>query len=293
MALLSVIRRWHFREGVSIREISRRSKLSRNTVRKYLFGRQLEPVYPKRTSPSKLDPFAEILSSWLEREATRGRKQRRNLRQLHGDLVALGYPGSYDRVTSFARRWRQRQDEAARLGRGTFVVPLVFSPGEAFQFDWSEDRTVIGGERTKLCVAQFRLCHSRAFVLRAYPSQGHEMLFDAHNVAFEALGGVAHRGIDDNMMTAAGWEKGQMEKQVRDSRPWIWHEMPRFSDLAALNAWLERRCLALSDQIRHPDDPSRTIADVWLEERSYLMAMPPPFDAFVEECQATSSFAHP
>lgn len=91
VALLSVIRRWHFREGVSIREISRRSKLSRNTVRKYLFGGQLEPVYPKRTSPSKLDPFADILSSWLQREATRGRKQRRNLRQLHGDLVALGY----------------------------------------------------------------------------------------------------------------------------------------------------------------------------------------------------------
>lgn len=67
VALLSVIRRWHFREGVSIREIVQRTKLSRNTVRKYLFGGQLEPTYPKRTSPSKLDPFGEILASWLER----------------------------------------------------------------------------------------------------------------------------------------------------------------------------------------------------------------------------------
>ncbi|PQA80221.1 hypothetical protein C5F52_26830, partial [Limnohabitans sp. TS-CS-82] len=36
VALLSVIRRWHLRDGMSIREISRRTGLSRNTVRKYL-----------------------------------------------------------------------------------------------------------------------------------------------------------------------------------------------------------------------------------------------------------------
>ena len=36
MALLSVIRRWHFREGMPIREIERRTGLSRNTIRKYL-----------------------------------------------------------------------------------------------------------------------------------------------------------------------------------------------------------------------------------------------------------------
>ena len=103
VALVSVIRRWHLREGVSIREIARRTQLSRNTIRKYLKDGQLEPRYPQRKSPSKLDPYAEVLASWLERESTRGRKQRRNLRQLYGDLVALGYRGSYDRVCAFAR----------------------------------------------------------------------------------------------------------------------------------------------------------------------------------------------
>jgi hypothetical protein len=28
-------------------------------------------------------------------------------------------------------------------------VPLVFAPGEAFQFDWSEDWAYVGGERIK------------------------------------------------------------------------------------------------------------------------------------------------
>ncbi len=99
VALLSVIRRWHLREGVSIREIARRTKLSRNTIRKYLANGQLEPVYPKRKSPNKLDEYAEVLSSWLKRESTRGRKQRRNLKQLYADLVKRGYSGSYDRVS--------------------------------------------------------------------------------------------------------------------------------------------------------------------------------------------------
>jgi DNA-binding transcriptional regulator LsrR (DeoR family) len=36
MELLSVIRRWHYRDHFSIREISRRTGLSRNIVRKYL-----------------------------------------------------------------------------------------------------------------------------------------------------------------------------------------------------------------------------------------------------------------
>jgi DNA-binding transcriptional regulator LsrR (DeoR family) len=36
MALLSVLKRWYFRDGMLIREITRRTGLSRNTVRKYL-----------------------------------------------------------------------------------------------------------------------------------------------------------------------------------------------------------------------------------------------------------------
>jgi DNA-binding transcriptional regulator LsrR (DeoR family) len=41
MALLSVLRRWYFRDGMPIREITRRTRLSRNTVRKYLASGEL------------------------------------------------------------------------------------------------------------------------------------------------------------------------------------------------------------------------------------------------------------
>ena len=166
--LLSVIRRWHHRDGLPIREITRRTGLSRNTIRKYLANGEITPAYPARKSVSKLDPFAETLASWLLRESKRNRKRRRSLKQLHRDLVALGFDGSYDRVAAFARDWRQRERERAnRASRGAFV-PLAFAPGEAFQFDWSEDWLTIGKKKIKLQMAHTKLCHSRAFVLRAY-----------------------------------------------------------------------------------------------------------------------------
>jgi len=243
------------REKLSIREISRRTGLSRNTITKHLNAGTIEPQFTTPDRQSKLDLFADTLAGWLKTEAGKSRKQRRTAKQLHEDLVKLGYTGSYNRVAAFARDWRlDRQQTSQTTGRGTFV-PLTFNPGEAFQFDWSEDFAVLAGERTKLQVAHIKLSHSRAFVIRAYLLQTHEMLFDAHWHGFRVFGGVPERGIYDNMRTAvdrvgrgkerqinmrflamtnhyvfgpefcnpaAGWEKGQVEKNVRDARHRFW-----------------------------------------------------------------------
>src|SRR3984885_5326121 len=166
MELLSVIRRWHYRDHFSIREISRRTGLSRNTVRKYLRSDNVEPKFAVPDRPSKLDAYADKLSHMLRQEAGKSRKQKRTIKQLHADLALLGYDGSYNRVAAFARDWKAaRQQEQKTTGRGVFV-PLAFMAGEAFQFDWSEDWAVIAGERTKLQVAHFKLSCSRAFFLQ-------------------------------------------------------------------------------------------------------------------------------
>ena len=324
MALLSVIRRWHFRDEMPIREIERRTGLSRNTIRKYLRGGTVEPKFKVPERPSKLDPFAEKLSGWLRTESGKSRKQRRTAKQMHADLVVLGYDGSYGRVAAFVRAWKaERQREAQTSGRGTFV-PLVFAAGEAFQFDWSEDWAVLGGRQTKLQVAHTKLSHSRAFAVRAYPLQTHEMLFDALTQAFRVLGGVPQRGIFDNMRTAvdrigtgkarqvnarfaamashylfepefcnpaSGWEKGQVEKNVQDARRRLWQAHgpsgPSFPDLDALNVWLEAQCIAQWAQIEHGVLPG-TVADVHAAEVASLMPPGRPFDGFVEHTKRVS-----
>jgi len=158
----------------------------------------------------------------------------------------------------------------------------------------------------------------------AYPSQGHEMLFDAHTRSFAALGGVARRGIYDNMKTAvdkvkkgkgrvvnerfatmcahylfdadfcnvaSGWEKGVVEKNVQDSRRRIWMEAAKrkFGSFTELNAWLADRCRALWEEIRHPEHSQFSVAEMLEHERSQLMPMPAPFDGYVEKPARVSS----
>lgn len=321
MAILSAIRRWHFRDGASIREIARRSGLSRNTVRKYLQSKVVEPQYPARDSVGKLSPFEPKLRQWLSTEHKKTKKLRRNLRSMYRDLVALGFTGSYDRVCAFARQWKDsEQFKAQTSGKGCFI-PLRFACGEAFQFDWSEDFARIAGKQVKLQIAQFKLAHSRAFVLRAYYQQKHEMLFDAHWHAFQIFGGIPKRGIYDNMKTAvdsvgrgkerrvnqrftamvshylfdaqfcnpaSGWEKGQIEKNVQDSRQRLWQGAPDFQSLADLNVWLEHRCKALWSELRHPE-LDQTVQEAFAGEQGELMALPNAFDAFVEQTKRVTS----
>ncbi|EJL31302.1 hypothetical protein PMI02_01746 [Novosphingobium sp. AP12] len=113
MDLLSVIRRWHFRQEISIREFKRRTGLSRNTIRKYLRSDALKPSFKVPVRPSKLAPFAEKLTAWLRVESKKSHKQKRIFKQLYVDLVKLGYDGSYNRVAAFARRWRTELQRCA------------------------------------------------------------------------------------------------------------------------------------------------------------------------------------
>jgi hypothetical protein len=203
-------------------------------------------------------------------------------------------------------------------------VPLSFELGEAFQFDWSEEGLVVGGIYRRMQVAHLKLCASRAFWLVAYPTQGHEMLFDAHTRSFAALGGIPQRGIYDNMKTAvdkvkkgkgrvvnarfaamsahylfdpdfcnvaSGWEKGRVEKNVQDSRRRVWIDASRqrFGSFEELNVWLGQRCRELWAEIHHPEHSQFTVAEMLEHELPHLMPMPEPFDGYVENPARVSS----
>jgi len=115
--VLSIIRRWALREHLSIREIARRTKLSRNTIRSYLRSGAVEPRFSVPERPGKLDPHATKLLGWLKTEAGKSRKERRTAKQLHEDLVKLGYTGSYGRVAAFARMSRARKRSGGSFSR--------------------------------------------------------------------------------------------------------------------------------------------------------------------------------
>ena len=122
MGLLNIIRRMALRQKLPLREIARRTGMSRNTINKCLNAGTIEPQFATPERQSKLDPFAEKLAGWLKTEAAKSRKERRSLKQMHADPVVLGFDGSYGRVMAFARDWRaDREREQQTTGRGTFV----------------------------------------------------------------------------------------------------------------------------------------------------------------------------
>ena len=322
MAMIGKVLRMHHREKKSVREIVRATSLSRNTVRKYLRAPvEQPPRYRRKAAMRKLSPFVETVKMALLADARRPRKERRTAKALLKQIAQAGYEGGYTQLTDFIRAWRAQQGGVAV---GKAFVPLAFEMGEAFQFDWSDEPLVIGGIYRKLQVSHMKLCASRAFWLVAYPSQGHEMLFDAHTRSFAALGGVARRGIYDNMRTAvdkvhkgkgrtvnarfavmcahylydpdfcnvaSGWEKGVVEKNVQDSRRRIWIDARdrRFASLDELNAWLGERCRVLWQEIKHPEHKQFSVAEMLEHERLQLMPMPTPFDGYVEEAARVSS----
>lgn len=320
MTMIGKIRRMRFRQEKSVREISRTTSLSRNTVRKYLRMEQVqEPKYERSAKSTKLTAFHETIVTALKVDARRPKRERRTALALFEQIKGEGYEGCYSRLTDFIRAWRASH---AQSGREAFV-PLAFEWGEAFQFDWSDEGLVIGGVYRKLQLAHMKLCASRAFWLTAYPGQGHEMLFDAHARGFAALG-VARRGIYDNMKTAvdkvgrgkaravnerfnamcahylfepdfcnvaSGWEKGIVEKNVQDSRRRVWQEATRlrWASLEELNAWLAQRCRQLWQELRHPEHPTFSVAEMLEHERDHLMPMPVPFDGYVPRQARVSS----
>lgn len=322
MELLGRIRRMFYRDGLSRSEIARRTGISRNTIKKWLVApAATAPKYRRSSPPGKLSPFKAQLRQALEVDARRPKRDRRTGLALMVELKAQGYTGGYTAVTDFIRAWRE--SVGANVSTRAFV-PLKFELGEAFQFDWSEEGLVIGGVWRKIQVAHLKLCASRAFVLVAYPSQGHEMLFDAHTRSFLALGGIPRRGIYDNMKTAvdkvkkgkgrivnarfgalcshylfdadfcnvaSGWEKGVVEKNVQDSRRRIWLDAgkSRFGSFAELNAWLLSRCRALWLTLRHPEYQGLTVAEMLEHEHPHLMPMVTPFDGYVEQAGRVSS----
>jgi transposase len=323
MEMFGKIRRMYWRDRLALHEIARRTGLSRNTIKKWLKGAEASktPKYARRDTPGKLTAFAAQLTQALEADAHRPKRDRRTARALFAQIKDAGYAGGYTRVTDFVRDWYLSSGQA-RAGRA--FVPLRFEFGEAFQFDWSEEGLVVGGIYRRMQVAHMKLCASRAFWLVAYPSQGHEMLFDAHTRSFTALGGIAQRGIYDNMKTAvdkvkkgkgrvvnarfavmcahylfdadfcnvaSGWEKGVVEKNVQDSRRRIWQDAGqlRFGSFVELNAWLGERCRALWGELRHPEHSQFSVAELLEHEQLHLMPMPEPFDGYVENPARVSS----
>ena len=143
------IRREHLGKGVPIKQIARESRLSRNTVRKVVRSDQTSFRYERRVQPlPKLGPWVEELERRLEANEGEKKRDRLSLLRIFEALSELGYRGGYGAVRRYAMGWRRRRPTVSPCG---VYVPLVFAPGEAYQFDWSHEQVVLAGKTARVC----------------------------------------------------------------------------------------------------------------------------------------------
>src|SRR3954447_22797912 len=124
------LRREHFVRGVSIKELARRTGMSRNTIRAALRA-STPPKYQRPSAPSKLDPFKDEIHRLL-REDPKLPGQR--IREL---IAPLGYAGGKTILDEYLREVRSLFDPPRTFQR------TVYRPGEICQFDLWEPKAEI------------------------------------------------------------------------------------------------------------------------------------------------------
>ena len=146
------LRREHFVRGVSIKELARRTGLSRNTIRAALRSTE-PPAYRRASAGSKLDPFRDEIHRLLHDEPDLPGQRIREL------IAQLGFDGGKTIV-----------DDYVREVRPLFATPrtyqrTIYRPGEICQFDLWEPKAEIPvghGQTRKGWVVVACLGYSRA-----------------------------------------------------------------------------------------------------------------------------------
>ena len=91
------LRREHFVRGVSIKELARRTGMSRNTIRAALRS-ATAPRYSRTSAVSKLDPFKDEIHRLLQQDPLMPGQRVREL------IAPLGFDGGKTIVDDYLRR---------------------------------------------------------------------------------------------------------------------------------------------------------------------------------------------
>jgi transposase len=146
------LRREHFVRGVSIKELARRTGMSRNTIRAALRS-ATAPRYDRALAGSKLDPFKDEIHRLLKADAKLTGQRIREL------IEPLGFDGGKTIVDDYVRQVRPLFDPPRTFQR------TIYRPGEICQFDlWEpKDEIAVGhGQTRKGWVVIACLGYSRA-----------------------------------------------------------------------------------------------------------------------------------
>src|SRR5208283_3769273 len=238
------------------------------------------------------DPYLDFLRQTLQQYP------RLRATRLFQMIRPRGYTGSMTQLRRVVAELRPAYREA--------FLRLRTFPGEQAQADWAHfGEVVIGRARRRLSAFLLTLSYSRALWLEFFLDQSLENFLLGHVHAFADWGGAPRTILYDNLKSvvlerrgdaihfhprllelsahyhfaarpcrpARGNEKGRVERAIQYARG-SFFAARSFTTLEDFN----RQALAWREEVAHPrpwpGDDSRSVAQVWEEEKSHLLPLP-------------------
>lgn len=185
----------YHRQGLSIREISRKTGLHRQTVKKYIAHNDVPRYNKRKRNDSILAPYQQYIDAMLKEDAYKAT-------WLFERIKALGYTGGYDTLKIYVRKIK-------RENLRTAYIRFETMPGHQGQVDWAEFQIQrADGSTTKVYAFIMVLGFSRAMYVELVPECSLEAFMDCHIHAFEYLQGVPSEILYDNMSQFVTHRKG-------------------------------------------------------------------------------------
>lgn len=308
-------------EDLSLREISRQTGFSFQTVQKYAYQEDWSKEKLPDLEPSHypvLEEYIPVINEWLEADQKVPRKQRHTAKRISDRLVEEhGYTGSYSSV----RRYVHKKKVVMR-NRSQGFLPLEQPEGWG-QVDFGKCRyqDAQGQEATGYeLVVSFP--YSDKGYVQFFPSQNQECLLTGLQRIFAHIGGVPIRLRFDNMSTAvaqvlegservltdsfrrfmlhyrfqadfcnpaAGNEKGNVENKVGYIRRNVFVPIPTITSFEDFNStlweWSEK------DAQREHYRKETTIQSLWETEQKALLPLPKyPFPVYRYETVSLNKY---
>lgn len=304
MAQKQYIKHLYENEEKSLREISRITGLSQQTVTKYAYMNKWDEDHPPSCEAENypvLGDFINNIDEWLEQDIREPRKQRHTVSKIHKRLQKeCGFRGSYSSVKKYVRKKKYLM----RVATAGFL-PLAKPQGHA-QVDFGEFKYYdeLGGNHKGYALI-ISFPYSNMGFMQVFKSDNQECLITGMKRIFYHIGGVPIRIKADNMTTAvahvlegtervlsdgfarfmlqhrfiaefcnpaSGNEKGNVESKVGYTRRNFLVPVPIITDFEAFNEELFRICEEDSDRPHYQQGVS--IKALWEEERSQLLTLP-------------------
>ena len=281
-------------EGNGIREISRISGHSRNTVRKYVRDGATPNNTARKTRGSKLDPYKDEVRALVKAGLY-------SVPAIMERIVPAGYEGKETILRDFVRSILPPRSE-----RAPAVARFETEPGEQLQFDWGIFGYIdASGRQRNLPGLVATLSYSRRRFVRFAWSQDIFGLLECIIAAFTYFGGVTSAVLTDHAKTVVlsgdpegGWNyhpkfleltnflgvsirlcqvrraqtKGKVERSIRYVKENFWPGRS-FGDLVDLNAQALAWCAA-RDEIENATTGLRPM-EAFAVEAPTLRPLPP------------------